>query len=166
MIICCVDAFDLSIAMDDCVYLLLQRGDAYAPNLKEMGHLYLYEKNVSESLLSIGFHLHRPPVDVVLSFYRKAPIPDKFSRCSAHDTVRMSEISIRKSTKIEMGYTGEKEQITHLMSLVWPMRHKYTKNHLETQSGRVSIGPHLLVHERMRQVTSTIYQAYIALWRI
>ena len=38
--------------MDDCVYLLLQRGDAYAPNLKEMGHLYLYEKHVSESLLS------------------------------------------------------------------------------------------------------------------
>jgi hypothetical protein len=38
--------------MDDCVYLLLQRGDAYAPNLKEMEHLYLYEKHVSESLLS------------------------------------------------------------------------------------------------------------------
>ena len=57
----------------------------------------------------------RPPVDVVLSFYRKAPIPDKFSRYSAHDTVRMIEISIQECTKIEMGYTGEKAQITYLM---------------------------------------------------
>jgi hypothetical protein len=46
--------------MDDCVYLLLQRGDAYAPNLKEMGHLYLYEKNVSESLLSRIAQLRLP----------------------------------------------------------------------------------------------------------
>ena len=38
--------------VDDCVSLLLQRGDAYVPNLKKMGHLYLYEKNVSESLFS------------------------------------------------------------------------------------------------------------------
>ena len=38
--------------VDDCVSLLLQRGDAYVPNLKEMGHLYLYEKDVSESLFS------------------------------------------------------------------------------------------------------------------
>ena len=46
--------------MDDCVYLLLQRGDAYAPNLKEMEHLYLYEKHVSESLLSRIAQLRLP----------------------------------------------------------------------------------------------------------
>ena len=35
--------------VDDCVSLLLQRGDGYVPNLKEMGHLYLYEKDVSDA---------------------------------------------------------------------------------------------------------------------
>ena len=37
--------------VDDCVTLLLQQGDGYCPNLKEMGHLYIYEKDPSESLM-------------------------------------------------------------------------------------------------------------------
>ena len=34
--------------VDDCVSILLQKGDDYNPNLKEMGHLYLYEKKPEE----------------------------------------------------------------------------------------------------------------------
>ena len=39
-------SFDKKIVIprcDDCVSILLQKGDEYIPNLKEMGHLYLYE---------------------------------------------------------------------------------------------------------------------------
>ena len=38
--------------VDDCVSLLLQQGDEYCANLKEMGHLYLYEKDPKESFFS------------------------------------------------------------------------------------------------------------------
>lgn len=34
--------------VDDCVSLLLHKDDKYHPNLKEEGHLYLYEKNPAE----------------------------------------------------------------------------------------------------------------------
>lgn len=37
--------------VDDCVSLLLQQGDGYCPNLKELGHLYIYEDDPSESLM-------------------------------------------------------------------------------------------------------------------
>ena len=38
--------------VDDSVSLLLQQGDEYCANLKEMGHLYLYEKDPKESFFS------------------------------------------------------------------------------------------------------------------
>lgn len=34
--------------VDDCVSMLLQKDDVYHPNLKETGHLYLYEKNPAD----------------------------------------------------------------------------------------------------------------------
>lgn len=34
--------------VDDCVSMLLHRDDAYHPNLKKTGHLYLYEKNPAD----------------------------------------------------------------------------------------------------------------------
>jgi len=37
--------------VDDCVTLLLQRGDGYCANLKQLGHLYIYEEDPSQSLM-------------------------------------------------------------------------------------------------------------------
>lgn len=56
--------------VDDCVSLLLQCGDAYVPNLKEMGHLYLYEKQVAESLFSrIGEGVDAEMADELIDMY-------------------------------------------------------------------------------------------------
>lgn len=56
--------------VDDCVSLLLQRGDGYVPNLKEMGHLYLYEKDVSESLFTrIGENVDPEMADEMIDMY-------------------------------------------------------------------------------------------------
>ena len=56
--------------VDDCVSLLLQRGDDYVPNLKEMGHLYLYEKDVGESLFTrIGEDVDSELADEMIEMY-------------------------------------------------------------------------------------------------
>ena len=56
--------------VDDCVSLLLQRGDDYSPNLKQMGHLYLYEKDLRESLFSrIGEDMDEETADELIEMY-------------------------------------------------------------------------------------------------
>ena len=56
--------------VDDCVSLLLQRSDRYVPNLKEIGHLYLYEKDVSESLFTrIGEDVDPEMADEMIDMY-------------------------------------------------------------------------------------------------
>ena len=56
--------------VDDCVSLLLQRGDDYNPNLKRLGHLYLYEKDVGESLFSrIGENVDAELADELIDMY-------------------------------------------------------------------------------------------------
>ena len=56
--------------VDDCVTMLLQRGDQYAPNLKEMGHLYLYEQNPDQSLFSrIGEDVDAETADELIDMY-------------------------------------------------------------------------------------------------
>lgn len=56
--------------VDDCVSLLLQRGDDYNPNLKEMGHLYLYEKEPEESLFSrIGEEVDEEMAEELIDMY-------------------------------------------------------------------------------------------------
>ena len=70
--------------VDDCVSLLLQRGDGYVPNLKEMGHLYLYEKDVSESLFTrIGDHVDPEMADEMIDMY--AEWCDKYPIISIED---------------------------------------------------------------------------------
>ena len=83
--------------MDDCVYLLLQRGDAYAPNLKEMGHLYLYEKHVSESLLSrisedIDGKLDDELIEMCFGNYRHLDIIDTgYNDCYVEEYVEVAQ---------------------------------------------------------------------------
>lgn len=56
--------------VDDCVSLLLQRGDGYLPNLKEMGHLYVYERDPSESLMfRIGEEADKEVAEALIELY-------------------------------------------------------------------------------------------------
>ena len=56
--------------VDDCVSLLLQRGDGYCPNLKEMGHLYIYEKDPSDSLMfRLGEDLDEETAEMLIDMY-------------------------------------------------------------------------------------------------
>ena len=56
--------------VDDCVSLLLQRGDGYCPNLKEMGHLYIYERDPSQSLMfRIGEDLDPETAEELIELY-------------------------------------------------------------------------------------------------
>lgn len=56
--------------VDDCVSLLLQRGDGYCANLKEMGHLYVYERDPSESLMfRIGEDVDAETAEELIELY-------------------------------------------------------------------------------------------------
>ena len=67
--------------VDDCVTLLLQRGDAYSPNLKRMGHLYVYERDPSESLMfrvgeDVDEELAEELIELYFANYRHLDIID------------------------------------------------------------------------------------------
>lgn len=56
--------------VDDCVTILLQRGDACQTNLKAMGHLYVYEREPGESLFfRIGEDVDEEMLDELIEMY-------------------------------------------------------------------------------------------------